>query len=328
MAGVDFINLSPFDSAPQPSYVPTILDGGDDFASMLEQARREQAQSQSAVQDLADQQPETSSNAHLQQANGQPRTDHNDNTQSPPDLPHNGSGPTPPSTPIHASVGSAIARGACIAGHTIIGGLEGMATGGAGGLVIGGAAGTLVLPGVGTAGGAVAGVVEGAGDGAFLGTAAGAAYGVTHCGNEGPPQHVAATTSDSGASASSISASSSAKSDGPSEVQAAQGDKASPAIKIDEGSRQHILDGDATGGGHRPGTGHSGKSEFPAGWSDDKIVNTIEDVADDPTSKRTVQKNGRTRVEGTRDGVDVTVIVNPDGRSVRTAFPTNMPRNP
>ncbi|MER0209734.1 RHS repeat-associated core domain-containing protein [Brenneria sp. L4-2C] len=29
--------------------------------------------------------------------------------------------------------------------------------------------------------------------------------------------------------------------------------------------RRHILDGDATGGGYRPGTGHPGKSKFPSG---------------------------------------------------------------
>jgi len=50
--------------------------------------------------------------------------------------------------------------------------------------------------------------------------------------------------------------------------------------------RTHILDGDATGGGHRAGTGNPGKSEFPAGWSDDKIIHEISDVATDPSAVR------------------------------------------
>ncbi len=94
--------------------------------------------------------------------------------------------------------------------------------------------------------------------------------------------------------------------------------------------RIHILAGDATlqDGGHRPGTGIPGKSEFPAGWSDEKIIGEIESVANDLTSCRTVQPNGRIRIEGTRDGVDIRVIVDADGVTIRTAHPTNMPRNP
>ena len=92
-----------------------------------------------------------------------------------------------------------------------------------------------------------------------------------------------------------------------------------------EEARTHILEGDEIGGGHRAGTGISGKSEFPAGWSDDKIMHEISDVATDPASKVTVQ--GRdTVVEGRRDGVDIRVIMR-DGRIV-TGYPTNLPKNP
>ena len=91
--------------------------------------------------------------------------------------------------------------------------------------------------------------------------------------------------------------------------------------------RIHILDGDATGGGHRPGTGRPGKTEFPKGWSDDKIIREIESVANDPACARTIQKNGRIRVEGTRDRVDITVIVLANGETIQTAHPTNLPRN-
>jgi hypothetical protein len=34
----------------------------------------------------------------------------------------------------------------------------------------------------------------------------------------------------------------------------------------------HILDGDRWGGGHRHGTGRPGKTEFPAGWDDKRII--------------------------------------------------------
>jgi filamentous hemagglutinin len=104
--------------------------------------------------------------------------------------------------------------------------------------------------------------------------------------------------------------------------------------------RTHILDGDVSGGGHRPGTGISGKTEFPAGWDDDKVLDTIADIATDPNSKWTQQtgspgarftKKGvpvKWKVEGTRNGVDITVIVEPDGRGIVTGFPTNLPPNP
>jgi RHS repeat-associated protein len=101
---------------------------------------------------------------------------------------------------------------------------------------------------------------------------------------------------------------------------------------LDPQGEQHILDGDGpnAGGGHRHGTGKSGKSEFPANWSDDKIKGEVSDVATDPGSARATQPNGRTKVQGTRDGVDITVVVEPNSRGGRivTGFPTNTPRNP
>ena len=91
--------------------------------------------------------------------------------------------------------------------------------------------------------------------------------------------------------------------------------------------RRHILDGDATGGGHRPGTGNPGKSEFPVGWSDDRIMHEISDVATDPSLTPRPGRGGRTIVEGTRDGIDIRVIQEANGDIV-TGYPTNVPRNP
>lgn len=98
----------------------------------------------------------------------------------------------------------------------------------------------------------------------------------------------------------------------------------SPDLTDDKG-KDHILDGDNTGGGHRAGTGISGKSEFPPNWSDEKILGEISDVATDPASVRTTQ-GARTISKGTRDGVDIRTV--DDGRRIITGYPTNTPRNP
>ena len=92
--------------------------------------------------------------------------------------------------------------------------------------------------------------------------------------------------------------------------------------------RKHILDGDGKGsGGHRPGTGESGKSEFPKGWNDEKIIHEISDVATDLNSKRDKRSDGRTVVDGTRDGVLIRVILDVHGKIV-TGYSLNTPKNP
>jgi len=103
-------------------------------------------------------------------------------------------------------------------------------------------------------------------------------------------------------------------------------DKADPvtrppldAIHVPWERSVHILEGDATGGGHRPGTGKPGKTEFPASWGDDKITDCILSVARSPDSA-TLQKNGRWNVKGVRDEVTLAVIIIPDGR-VWSAYP-------
>ncbi|MGD0702957.1 MAG: EndoU domain-containing protein [Trebonia sp.] len=81
----------------------------------------------------------------------------------------------------------------------------------------------------------------------------------------------------------------------------------------------HILDGDATGGGHRYGTGAPGKTEFPASWDDNKIIDSIVSVAHAPDSV-SLQRNGRWKAEGVRDEVALTVIIMADGR-IWSAYP-------
>ena len=92
--------------------------------------------------------------------------------------------------------------------------------------------------------------------------------------------------------------------------------------------RTYILDGVGKGGGgHGPGRKTPRKSEFPSDWSDDKTISVIEDVANDPASVRGPAFNGRTFAEGTREGVSTRVIVGRDGKTIVTAYPTNIPRN-
>ena len=92
--------------------------------------------------------------------------------------------------------------------------------------------------------------------------------------------------------------------------------------------RAYILEGDGRGGGgHGPGRGRPGKSEFPADWSDEKVIEAVREVANDPASVRSTADGGRTAVEGRRDGVEIRVIVGRDGKTIVTAHPTNVPPN-
>ena len=91
------------------------------------------------------------------------------------------------------------------------------------------------------------------------------------------------------------------------------------ALRIPPERAIHILDGDATGGGHRYGTGSPGKTEFPASWDEDKITDSILSVARSPDSA-ILQRNGRWKAEGVRDEVMLTVIITADGR-IWSAYP-------
>src|SRR2546421_11779296 len=85
----------------------------------------------------------------------------------------------------------------------------------------------------------------------------------------------------------------------------------------------HILDGEpGGGGGHRHGTGIPGKTEFPASWDDKKIIDTVVDVARRPDlPPKHQESNDRWVARGTRDDVEVVVVVARDGR-IWTSWPT------
>jgi hypothetical protein len=93
-------------------------------------------------------------------------------------------------------------------------------------------------------------------------------------------------------------------------------------IRITPERATHILDGDGTGGGHRHGTGKPGKTEFPASWDDEKIVDAIVNVACRPDQEPTHQEwNNRWVARGTRDGVGIVVVLASDWR-IWTSWPT------
>ena len=96
------------------------------------------------------------------------------------------------------------------------------------------------------------------------------------------------------------------------------------ALCVSPERRVHILDGDADGGGggHRHGVGNPGKTEFPASWNDEKIINALLDVARQPDHSPGHQEwNDRWVARGTRDDVEVVAVVARDGR-IWTGWPT------
>jgi hypothetical protein len=92
----------------------------------------------------------------------------------------------------------------------------------------------------------------------------------------------------------------------------------------------HILTGDRSGGGHAPGTGIPGKTEFPRGWTDDAIAAAALSVARDPETLHRSRVPDRWEATGVRAGVSIRVVVRDDGFIV-TAIPLDGPgvvRNP
>ncbi|NQX64626.1 EndoU domain-containing protein [Paenibacillus alba] len=84
---------------------------------------------------------------------------------------------------------------------------------------------------------------------------------------------------------------------------------------------------------HRAGQGIPGKTEFPATWSDEKILAEISDVATDPKSTWSMGKWDSPYATGTRDGIDIRVDFYPLNHpnyagKISTGYPTNVPANP
>jgi hypothetical protein len=95
------------------------------------------------------------------------------------------------------------------------------------------------------------------------------------------------------------------------------------SLRVTPERTTHILDGDETGsgGGHRHGIGNPGKTEFPASWDDAKIIGTALNVARGPDRPPVRQDwNDTWLCTGTRDGVDVSVVVMRSGE-ILTSWP-------
>lgn len=99
-----------------------------------------------------------------------------------------------------------------------------------------------------------------------------------------------------------------------------------PALTAE--SKQHILYGDGESGGHRHSTGTPCKTEFPSYWDEDKIFQTVKQIAANDNLNWRLESNGYEVAEETYDSVEIRVVVDPQRNEVVTAYPTNLPRNP
>jgi hypothetical protein len=89
----------------------------------------------------------------------------------------------------------------------------------------------------------------------------------------------------------------------------------------------HILYGDAHGGGHLHGTGKPCKSEFPADWDAAKILQVVtKDAANDNLDWK-LERNGYEVADVNENGVKIRLVVNAKHTEIITAYPVNTPRN-
>jgi hypothetical protein len=93
-------------------------------------------------------------------------------------------------------------------------------------------------------------------------------------------------------------------------------------------ARAHILYGDKRGGGHMHGAGKPCKSEFPAGWDEEKILVTVSKIAANDNVRWQQENNGYFTGQETIDGIKIRVVKDREGDDVVTAYPLNTPRNP
>lgn len=105
-------------------------------------------------------------------------------------------------------------------------------------------------------------------------------------------------------------------------------DSFNKASRISPERREHILYGDATGGGHMHGVGAPCKSEFPEHWDKNTIIKEVELIASNDNLSWRQQRNGYYVTEQKVGTVKVRVVKARNGRDVITAYPTNVPRNP
>jgi len=92
--------------------------------------------------------------------------------------------------------------------------------------------------------------------------------------------------------------------------------------------RQHILFGDDHGGGgHLHGINRPCKSEFPANWSEDDVINAVKADAANDNLNWQQQGNGYYVADANDHGVKIRIVLNRDKSEIITAYPLNTPRN-
>jgi hypothetical protein len=100
-----------------------------------------------------------------------------------------------------------------------------------------------------------------------------------------------------------------------------------PALRsLSWSDRRHIVYGDEddpSSGGHLHGLNRPDKTEFPPDWDEDKIVQEVTSVADDP--ERVAERPGGTWLAvGVRDGITIHTFLRHDG-SIATGHPISGP---
>ncbi len=92
--------------------------------------------------------------------------------------------------------------------------------------------------------------------------------------------------------------------------------------------QEHILHGDATGGGHMHGMNRPCKSEFPVNWSEQDIISTITAEAANDNLPWQQQANGNYVADAVDHGVKIRLVLSSDRTQIITAYPLDRARNP
>jgi filamentous hemagglutinin len=101
-----------------------------------------------------------------------------------------------------------------------------------------------------------------------------------------------------------------------------------PLPRVSPEREQHILYGDATGGGHLHGIGKPCKSEFPASWDAKEIISKVRNTAANDNINWRRERNGYHVAERMIGNVRVRIVLDEGKDDVVTAYPLNLPRNP
>lgn len=85
--------------------------------------------------------------------------------------------------------------------------------------------------------------------------------------------------------------------------------------------RIHILEGDASGGGHRADAGKPGKSEFPVSWDDEKIISVITRLANNTTLPMRASGRRYWIKTGEEEGLQIRIVLDREKGEIVTAYP-------